>query len=600
MNVGATWRTDGVYYRVWAPKARTVSVEIAPAGGGRRRLDLPSAGGGYFEGLDREGAAGDAYGFSLGGPVLPDPASRAQAGDVHGKSLVVNPHAYSWRDADWHRPAFRDLVIYELHVGTFTPAGTFRAAIERLPYLRELGVTALEIMPIADFPGRRNWGYDGVLIYAPARAYGSPDDLRALVDAAHREGLAVILDVVYNHFGPDGNYLGAYGSQYFCRRHRTPWGDGFNFDGEHNQAVREFFLGNPSYWMEEFHIDGFRFDATHEIADDSPRHILAEMTAAVHARGGYAIAEDSRNDVRVLSREGLGFDGVWADDFHHTARVSQTGETHAYFQDFGGSLPEIIDCLENGWIYRGQKSRFLGLVRGTEGKGLPPARFVHCLSNHDQTGNRALGERIGTIVPPAAYRALSAILCLTPYTPMLFMGQEWGASSPFVFFCDHKADLGRAITEGRRREFASFPEFSDPVRQAQIPDPQAEETFTRSKLRWDEKDRPPHASLLALYRECLSLRKAEAAFRPDDRAHWSAQAKEGIGLLSFDGAEQDFVLLFCLHPGASMERPAGQFELILSSEEARFGGSGSSAWTGLSPRLEFPTQEAILLRKRRG
>ena len=595
MNIGATWRPDGVAYRVWAPKAYALTVEIVPFDGGTRRVALAASGGGFFEGFDPSGRAGDAYGFSLGGPDFPDPASRGQAGDVHGKSLVINPHAYSWSDDGWLRPAFRDLIIYELHVGTFTEAGTFRAAIERLPYLRELGVTALEIMPIADFPGGRNWGYDGVLIYAPARAYGSPADLRALVDAAHREGLAVILDVVYNHLGPDGNYLRAYSAEYFCRRHHTPWGEGFNFDDHGHEAVREFFLGNPVYWMEEFHIDGFRFDATHEIPDDSARHILAEMTAAVHARGGYAIAEDCRNEVRVLDREvGLGFDGVWADDFHHTARVSQTAEAHAYFQDFAGSLPEVIDCLEHGWIYRGQPSRFLGLARGTEGRKLPPASFVHCLSNHDQTGNRALGERIGTLVSPPAYRTLSVILCLTPYTPMLFMGQEWDASSPFLFFCDHKPELGRAITKGRRNEFAHFPEFSDPVWQARIPDPQDEKSFQHSKLLWEERKSPPHADLLALYRQCLALRNREAAFRPEDRRDWNAVAQGGLGILSYGGGE--FLLLFCLRPGETADRPSGRFEFVLSSEETRFGGSGSSAWLNGEGPLNFAVQEAILLR----
>ena len=572
--------------------------EILSVEGETRHVPLEAVGGGYFEGFDPDGRAGDAYGFSLGGPVLPDPASRAQAGDVHGKSLVVNPGAFSWNDGRWQRPVFRDLVIYELHVGTFTKEGTFRAALERLSYLRELGVTAIEIMPIAGFPGGRNWGYDGVLIYAPARAYGPPDDLRALVDAAHREGLAVILDVVYNHFGPDGNYLGAYASEYFCKRHHTPWGAGFNFDDAGHEAVREFFLGNPIYWMEEFHIDGFRFDATHEIADDSARHILAEMTAAVHERGGYAIAEDSRNEVRVLDREtGLGFDGVWADDFHHTARVSQTGETHAYFQDFGGSLPEVIDCLEHGWIYRGQPSRFLGLARGTEGKNLAPASFVHCLSNHDQTGNRALGERLGTLVHPAAYRALSVVLCLTPYTPMIFMGQEWGATSPFLFFCDHKPDLGRAITEGRRKEFAHFPEFSNPSQQAKIPDPQDPRTFERSKLRWEETEVSPHAGLLALHRECLRLRKSETAFRPQDRTSWTARGEGGVGLLRFSDARQEFLLLFCLHPGPTAVAPEGEFERVLTSEDTRFGGSGVSAWKASGETLNFPAQEAILLRR---
>lgn len=597
MNIGATLGPEGTKYRLWAPKAHQVRVEIESATG-RRTLNLDSEGGGYFSGIDVSGAAGDSYGFSIGGDaVFPDPAARAQRDSVHGKSLVVDPRGFPWTDQNWRRPPFRDLVIYELHIGAFTPQGTFRSAIERLSYLRELGVTAIEIMPIADFPGGRNWGYDGVLIYAPAQAYGTPDDLRALVDAAHREGLAVLLDVVYNHFGPDGNYLGAYGSEYFCKRHHTPWGDGFNFDDKGNGPVREFFLGNPPYWMEEFHVDGFRFDATHEIQDDSPVHILKEMVSAVHARGGYAIAEDFRNDVKVLRKDGLGFDGVWADDFHHSMRVSQTHEKHAYLQDFQGTIGEVVECLEHGWLYRGQTSRFLGRARGTKGKELPPSAFVHCLSNHDQTGNRALGERIGTLIQPAAYRTLSTVLCLTPYTPMLFMGQEWGTASPFLFFCDHNEKLGKAITEGRRREFACFPEFSDPDRMAQIPDPQAEETFLRSKLEWQEADAPGHEQLLALYRKCLGLRFKDSVFRPEGRQGWEAKTDGDIGVLRYWNDQVEYQMLFCLQPEGKGKRPDGRFELVFSSEDACFGGSGGSAWATDGELLVFPVQEAFLLRK---
>lgn len=600
--VGATIGKDGVTYRVWAPEISQVRVQIK-RNGAIHSLPLTKADHGYFNGLDPDGKAGDIYGYQLGdsSQVLPDPASRAQAGDVHGCSVVVDPRSFRWRDESWRRPPFRDLVIYELHVGTFTPEGTFRAAIGKLPYLRELGVTALEIMPIGDFPGKQNWGYDGVLIYAPARCYGSPDDLRAFVDEAHRHGLAVILDVVYNHFGPDGNYFGAYSPHYFNNRHHTPWGDGFNFDGPHNEAVREFFRQNPLYWMKEYRIDGFRFDATHEIKDDSPKHILAEITDLIHAQHGYAIAEDDRNDVAVItSPHGLGFDAVWADDFHHTARVGVTGEHHSYYADFEGSIQQMVTTLRDGWFYHGQTSPILQRPRGTVGQHLPPERFVHCITNHDQVGNRAFGERLHHLIPKSKYRTLSMLLCLSPYTPMLFMGQEWSASSPYLFFADHNEDLGRKITEGRRKEFALFPEFSTPAIREKIPDPQQAATFSASKLKWGEIDQEAHAATLRLYRECLRLRNSDPAFRPIDRLGWSVEmASWGGVVLWFRGRGQEYLLIFDLsgtHTGELAD--AKDWQLLLSSEEARFGGSDRSAWTHAASPLRFLTSEALILTRK--
>ncbi len=594
MKPGATLGKEGVEYAVWAPEVSRIVVDILPGGegtSGSRLIPMTRTGGGYHRAVNEAGRAGDAYGFLLEGRTLrPDPASRAQQNGVHGRSLVVDPRAYSWRDAAWERPALRDLSIYELHIGAFTPEGTFRAAIDRLPAVAELGVTALEIMPIADFPGGRNWGYDGVLIYAPAQAYGSPDDLRALVDAAHGHGLAVILDVVYNHFGPDGNYLASYSPHYFCKKHHTPWGDGFNFDTEMCAPVREFFIENPLYWMEEFHIDGFRFDATHEIRDDSPAHILAEMTAAIHARGGLVIAEDARNDCRVISLEGLGFDAVWADDFHHVARVSQTGERFSYFQDFAGTTAEVVKALQDGWIYQGQVSRLTGKPRGTACATLPPERFVHSLSNHDQTGNRALGERLHHLIPARAYRALSMLLCLTPYTPMFFMGQEWAASTPFLFFTDHHDELGHAVTRGRLKEFASFPEFQS----LKIPDPQAGESFRASKLDWAERTENEHGKILALYRACLALRREHAEFRPTGRDSWSAALTlSGAGCLDWG----KWRLLFNLQGARSV--PLEDGELILSSEETRFGGGGRAAWNAAAGGVNFDGPEALLFRTTR-
>ncbi len=587
-SLGATVTSDGVIFCAWAPEANELSVELHHAESATTEtIALGEKREGYHWTRVPSARAGDAYGFRREkGPVFPDPASRAQREGVHGLSLVVDSTAYQWRDTAWKRPSFRDITIYELHVGAFTPEGTFLAAAERLPSLREAGVTAIEIMPIADFPGERNWGYDGVLIYAPAHCYGTPDDLRALVDRAHELGIAVILDVVYNHFGPDGNYLAAYSPHYFHPKHHTPWGNGFNFDGDMAEPVRRFFRENPVYWMEQFHIDGFRFDATHEIQDDSAIHILAEMTRLIHERGGYAIAEDSRNLAEVIST--LGFDGLWADDFHHTARVGQTAEQHSYYQDFTGSIDELVSILKEGWLFSGQLSRVSNSPRGSKGGHLPPSAFVHCLSNHDQTGNRAFGERLHQLISPEAYRALSVLLCLSPYTPMFFMGQEWAASTPFLFFADHNEELGRAITRGRRKEFAGFPEFADASKRECIPDPQAEGTFLASKLRWEEIENPPHQAIWTLYRDCLHLRNHEPAFRPKERSTWSSELLAGgVATIALHGAEADYLILFQLtdqSPPITMEP---EWELVLSSEDERYGGKGRGA----------PGPQTLVLRK---
>lgn len=586
---GPSVTEHGVHYSVWAPQRSGLEVHVQSSHrSALRALPLVPNSDGFHQVLDPEGRAGDRYQFLVNEMRLPDPASRAQAGTVHESSLVVGPSSFRWSDQGWQRPDFREVVIYELHVGTFTPAGTFRGAIEKLPYLRELGVNAIELMPIADFPGNRSWGYDGVLIYAPARAYGSPDDLRALIDAAHAHGLAVILDAVYNHFGPDGNYLGLYSARFSTPRHHTPWGAGFNFDDEDADPVREFFVGNPVYWMEEFHFDGFRLDATHEIADDSPKHILAEMAEAIHARGGYVIGEDARNKREMLlprADGGMGFDAVWADDFHHIARVSQTRETEAYFQHYRGTPGELADTLQHGWHYRGQKSLATGMVRGSDSVGLPPSGFLHCISNHDQVGNRAFGQRLSDYTTPAAYRALSMLLCLSPYTPMIFMGQEWAASTPFLFFTDHHAELGRLITEGRRREFSAFTDFRDPATRAKIPDPQAEDTFQASKLNWDELPGPQHAQMLTLYRECLRLRRANRAFRPGLSACVRAEViSGGIVAVRLFGPEGEFLLALSLGAKGTVDlnleplaalSDGKRWDMTICSEEPRFGGNGS-------------------------
>ncbi len=597
--LGATIQSGGVAYRVWAPAVSFVQVDIRISEGGMRNLPLQREDEGYHMGWDVEGRAGDAYFYDLEGyGNLPDPVSRGQQTDVHGRSLVIDARNYSWRDVHWQRPCFRDLIIYELHIGAFTSEGTFRSAVAHLKELRELGITAIEILPIADFPGERNWGYDGVLPYAPARCYGSPDDLRALVDAAHSHGLAVILDVVYNHFGPRGNYLACFSPHYFKKDHPTPWGDSFNFDSEMCGPVREFFVQNPIYWMEEFHIDGFRLDATHEIHDNSHPHLLAEMSVAIHKRGGYAIAEDERNCddmVQPVEEGGMGFDGVWADDFHHILRVGQTKEKVGYFRDYKGSLAEVISTLECGWLYQGQISPRIQSPRGRPCRHLPTERFIHCISNHDQTGNHAFGKRLAELISPVAYRTLSALLCLSPYTPLIFMGQEWAASTPFLYFTDHEPELGSQITEGRRREFSEFSEFRDPEARKRIPDPQSEPSFLNSKLRWQESKTDHHAEIRALYLECLSFRRMH--LRSTNRKDWCVtKLLGGVVKIHYKFQEAEYLVIFDLLGGHSGTLDLeGNWALVLSTEGKRFGGEEGITFDSASQAFHFAEKGLILL-----
>lgn len=582
---GAEPFARGVRYRTWCKHERVEVVILDEHGEVRRTARLEAEGDGYFSGTDESGGAGDLYKYRFGeSQPWPDPASSFQPSGVHGPSMVIDHAAFPWNDAQWSPPAFSDLVIYELHVGAFTPAGTFRSAIERLPHLAALGINAIELMPIADFPGERNWGYDGVMLYAPSRAYGTPDDLRALVDAAHAHGIAVVLDVVYNHLGPDGNYMGVFHDGYYAQpRRETPWGAALDYAAA---PVRAFFVQNAPYWMREFHIDGFRLDATHTIIDSSDRHIVAEIAGAVHELGGFIIAEDERNDPTVLRPRdlgGWGFDGVWADDFHHVVRVLMTGEREGYYANFHGNSTELARTLAHGWLFRGQTQKATGEPRGGDPAGLRSPQFIYCISNHDQVGNRAFGERLNHVTSAAGYRAASALLCLVPQTPMLFMGQEWGAATPFRFFTDHNAELGNAITKGRRREFRSFSAFRDPHILETIPDPQANETFLESKLHWEEMEQAKHASVLLLYWEFLELRRAHPAFRDSGRENRVVlDLGDGIVAILFGrvGEFRCAVIsdLVGGHPMPSLDderlAPGGgrDWRLLLSSNEARFGG----------------------------
>jgi len=511
-TLGAIVGDDGTRFRVWAPEQRQVDLVVEGTGG----LDVrPLAAGrdGWFEAAFADLGPGTRYRYRLDGDgPFPDPASRAQPDGVHEPSAVVDPR-FAWTDRGWHGVAPTSLVVYEAHVGTFSPEGTFAGAMRRLPALCALGITALELMPIADFPGAHNWGYDGVAPFAPARCYGSPDDLRRLVDAAHGLGLAVLLDVVYNHLGPDGAYLNRFSPYYFTDRHASPWGAGVNLDGPHSRPVRDFFVENALHWMHEYHLDGLRLDATHALPDDSPTHLVAEIAAAVHDtiadRHVHVIAEDDRNLAAIVTPTadgGWGLDAVWADDFHHQLRAHLAGDRDGYFADFTGTTPDIAATVRQGWFYTGQPSAFRGTPRGTDPSAVAPERFVICLQNHDQVGNRAAGDRLHHQIDPAAFRAASLLLLTAPQTPLVFMGQEWAATTPFQYFTDHAEPLGRLVSEGRRREFAAFTAFG-----GDVPDPQAAATFAASRLRWSERADEPHASTLRFHQAVLAFRHGELA-----------------------------------------------------------------------------------------
>ncbi|NVJ27540.1 malto-oligosyltrehalose trehalohydrolase [Myxococcus sp. AM011] len=565
-----------VRWRVWAPSHERVEVVLHDARGEPGRvLPMTAERDGYFSAVLEGQGAGVRYKLRVDGAgPFPDPWSRSQPQGVHGPSEVVVPD-FAWTDAGWKGVEPQSLVLYEVHVGTATPEGTFEALISKLPELKELGITALELLPVASFPGTRNWGYDGVDLFAPAQVYGGPVGLRRLVDAAHAQGLGVLLDAVYNHFGPDGNYLRAYSPHYFTGRHHTPWGDAVNYDGKDSRPVRRMVLSNVEMWIRDYHLDGLRLDAAHAIVDETQPHLLTEIAerarASAPGRRVIIIAEDERNERRLMlpaSEGGHGLDGVWADDFHHQMRRAFAGDSESYFQDYTGSAEDLARTLRQGWFYEGQVSKNQGHARGTRAEGLSPSAFVYCLQNHDQVGNRALGERLGHDVSPAAFRAMSALLLLSPYTPLLFMGQEWNASTPFLYFTDHNEELGRLVTEGRRKEFAGFARFAG----EEVPDPQSEATFARSRLDWSEAQKPGHSGIRALYRELLHLRATEPAMKDSRRGTYDARAVGPEALvLERRGGGQVLQVLLGLR-GKVEHRVPPDAEVVLWSEAPRFGG----------------------------
>ena len=517
MPFGAEVREDGTTrFRLWAPGARQVELWLEEPG---RAVAMPRDAGGWAEYVTREAPPGTRYRYRIDGELLvPDPAARFQPGDVHGASEVVDPLAHPWTDTAWIGLPPERLVFYELHVGAFSAAGTYAGVAERLDHLVSLGVTAVELMPLADFPGRWGWGYDGVLLYAPEASYGRPEALKALVDAAHARGLAVFLDVVYNHFGPEGNYLHRYAPDFFDPRHQTPWGAGLNYDGPGSEVVRAFMIHNALFWIEEYHLDGLRLDAVNSIADDSGRHLLVELGRAVADGPGrdrrvHLVLENGANEARYLRRVGHRplYQAQWNDDLHHALHVLLTGETGGYYADYQPPLAHLGRCLTEGFAFQGERSLYRDGARGEPSADLPPTAFVGFLQNHDQIGNRALGERITVLASPDAVRAATTVLLLSPALPLLFMGEEWAAPEPFLFFSDLGPELGPLVSEGRRREFARFPEFADAATRERIPDPQAESTFRRSVLDWSHAGAAVHKDWLGFHQALLALRARTVA-----------------------------------------------------------------------------------------
>ncbi|MEQ9609844.1 MAG: malto-oligosyltrehalose trehalohydrolase [Kiloniellaceae bacterium] len=502
-----------VRFRLWAPNEPRVAV----CGGESEAVPMDRREGGWFEVTTDRIAAGERYAFQLAdGRRVPDPAARAQAGNVHEDSLLIDPAAYAWRTAAWRGRPWEEAVIYELHTGTFSEAGTFAGVAEKLGHLAETGVTAIELLPVAQFGGDRGWGYDGVLLYAPHACYGGPDGLKALVDAAHEQGLMVLLDVVYNHFGPDGNHLHAYAQDFFNGARETPWGPAIAYE---QPAVRDFFVDNALYWLEEYRLDGLRLDAINQIEDPSEEHILEAIARRVRERLPdrhiHLTTEDDRNITRLHRRDEAGrpvrYTAEWNDDFHHAAHVAATGEAEGYYADYTDHpAAGLARALASGFVYQGETSRFWhGAARGEPSGHLPPLAFVNFLQNHDQTGNRAFGERLTDLASPRAVETLTAILLLSPQIPLLFMGEEWGETRPFAFFTDFHGALADAVREGRRREFRRFPAFADEATRDRIPDPNACSTFAASRLDWDRLATPEGRARHSLLRCLLDIRRKE-------------------------------------------------------------------------------------------
>ena len=581
LDRGARLLPDGaVQFSVWAPRIQHVALQLFQP---QRRIAMERGVDGVHTAIVRDVSPGDLYAYRLDDTrTRPDPVSRWQPDGVHGPSAIIDPSAFRWTDQEWRGRALHELILYELHCGTFTPEGTFFAVIPQLDCLiHELGITAIELMPVAAFPGARNWGYDGVHPFAPHTSYGGPLGLKTLVNACHEKGLAVVLDVVYNHLGPEGNYLSEFGP-YFTDRYHTPWGQALNFDGDDSAEVRRYFIDNALYWVTEYHIDGLRLDAIHGIYDASPKHVLQELAEAVHAeaqalgRTVHVISESDLNDNRVITTRdngGWGHDAQWSDDFHHALHALLTKERNGYYHDFG-SVRDLQTAITDGFVYQGQDSPYRQRSHGTPSRHLPGERFVICSQNHDQVGNRAFGERLSTLIPfPALKLAAGLILC-APNIPLLFMGEEYGEPAPFLYFTSHTdPDLAQAVRDGRRREFARF------AWAGEIPDPQDPETFVRSQLNLKLREQGEHCALLRFYRDLIAVRKRSTALHSCNKEmlaatvvphadllllrRWSPEADEVLILASFAAEEQT----------AQVPLPRGHWLKTLDASANIYGGA---------------------------
>ena len=598
------------HFRVWAPKADKLAVALE-----KRTNPLMSEGDGYFSGTVNCGA-GARYKFQINdGDAFPDPASRFQPDGPHGASCVIDPFSFKWTDANRRGVKLAGQIIYEMHIGTFTPAGTWQAAIDKLSDLKGSGITLLELMPIADFPGRFGWGYDGVNLFAPTRLYGIPEDLRAFIDRAHALGLGVILDVVYNHFGPDGNYLGAFSNDYLRRDKENDWGDAINFDRENCGPVREFFITNGRYWIEEFHFDGFRFDATQCIFDRSEEYIVGAIGRAARATAGersiVLFAENERQEAKLIrTREegGDDLDGVWNDDWHHAAIVALTGRNEAYYSDYTGCPQEFIAAAKYGYLYQGQPYSWQEAPRGYPSLDLKAEAFVSFLENHDQVSNSATGDRVRLQTSPGRYRAMTALLLLGPWTPLLFQGEEFGASTPFLYFSEVGDEkLREAVKKGRFEFLAQFPSAASEDVQAMLAVPYEMETFSHSKLDWSEREK--NQALSDLHRDLIKLRRDDSRLchQSEGGIDGAVLRSESFVLRYFGNENDDRLLVINLRsreeltpvPEPLLAPPSDcQWEILWTSESRRYGGPGSVD-IATEEKWVLPAESALVFRPRR-
>jgi maltooligosyltrehalose trehalohydrolase len=583
LKLGATYLGDArSRFLVWAPRAKKVDVHLIGTDLQRPYVPMEQKGSGYYQAIVEGVRPGSLYLYRLDGDKeRPDPASRFQPQDVHGPSQVVDPN-FIWRDQSWFGLPLQDFVLYELHVGTFTQQGTFDAVIPHLTELKELGITAIELMPVAQFPGNRNWGYDGVFPFAPQNSYGGPEGLKRLVEACHEQSLAIVLDVVYNHIGPEGNYLAEFG-HYFTNRYRTPWGDGINFDGAHSDDVRRFFIENALYWITQFHFDALRLDAVHAIVDRTARPFLQELAEAVHHRAEqlnrriYLIPESSLNDARLIQPRELGgyeLDAQWNDDFHHSLHTLLTGERTGYYEDFG-KLDDMVKSYRQGYVYTGQYSVYRQRRHGNSCSEVPACRFVVYAQNHDQVGNRRLGERLSQLVSFEELKLAAGVVLLSPYVPLLFMGEEYGETAPFLYFISHSdPDLVEAVRHGRSAEFKAF------AWQGEVPDPQAEDTFERSKLKRELREGKNHIALLDFYRGLIRLRKTNAtlaSLSKEDMEVSGLEKQKLLCLRRWSGNDQILSVFHFGHDQISfgLPVPPGRWVKLLDSSEKHWLGTGS-------------------------